>query len=222
MRDPLTGILPRRRCVFRRGAQRRTLCTVRRMTRWVSTRRTACMRSHRGRPHCVPRALHGVDCPALPRKAWWGTRNGWECPHPTRYAAASCRANRCVRCGSMTEPTIGSTHRSTRHGRHCRTRVPEDLQGHRRVERRASGNYVAASAPGNAAGTLRIERNRTVGHGDLTDIPVRIVGPPVAQHSKPCPSSVFYHGGGLLRSVIRNHDPVARGDASARRPSWCP
>ena len=37
-------------------------------------------------------------------------------------------------------------------------------------------------APAEMLPQLRIEE-RTVGHGDLTDIPVRIYWPPVAQHS---------------------------------------
>ncbi|MGH3543961.1 MAG: alpha/beta hydrolase, partial [Mycobacterium sp.] len=41
---------------------------------------------------------------------------------------------------------------------------------------------------------MRIEE-RTVGHGDLTDIPVRIYWPPVAEHTD-LPVVVFYHGGG--------------------------
>src|SRR5882757_3401869 len=50
-------------------------------------------------------------------------------------------------------------------------------------------------APPEMLPDLRIE-NRTVGHGDLTDIPVRIYWPPVAQYSN-LPVVVFYHGGGF-------------------------
>jgi acetyl esterase len=41
---------------------------------------------------------------------------------------------------------------------------------------------------------LRIEE-RTVGYGDLTDVPVRIYWPPIAAHEN-LPVVVFYHGGG--------------------------
>jgi acetyl esterase len=58
---------------------------------------------------------------------------------------------------------------------------------------------------------LRIE-NRTVGHGDRTDIPVRIYWPPVAEHSN-LPVVVFYHGGGFALGDLETHDPVARGHA---------
>ena len=58
---------------------------------------------------------------------------------------------------------------------------------------------------------LRIE-NRTVGHGDLSDIPVRIYWPPVAEHSD-LPVVVFYHGGGFALGDLETHDPVARAHA---------
>jgi acetyl esterase len=58
---------------------------------------------------------------------------------------------------------------------------------------------------------LRIE-NRTVGHGDLTDIPVRVYWPPVAEHSD-LPVVVFYHGGGWALGDLDTHDPVARAHA---------
>src|SRR3984893_5833796 len=58
---------------------------------------------------------------------------------------------------------------------------------------------------------LRIE-NRTVGYGDLTDIPVRIYWPPVAEHSD-LPVVVFYHGGGFALGDLDTHDPVARAHA---------
>jgi acetyl esterase len=58
---------------------------------------------------------------------------------------------------------------------------------------------------------LRIE-NRIVGHGDLTDIPVRIYWPPVAEHSN-LPVVVFYHGGGFALGDLDTHDPVARAHA---------
>jgi acetyl esterase/lipase len=58
---------------------------------------------------------------------------------------------------------------------------------------------------------MRIEE-RTVGHGDLTDIPVRIYWPPVAQHTD-LPIVVFYHGGGWALGDLDTHDPVARAHA---------
>ncbi|MGA8543937.1 MAG: alpha/beta hydrolase [Mycobacterium sp.] len=58
---------------------------------------------------------------------------------------------------------------------------------------------------------LRIE-NRIVGHGDRTDIPVRIYWPPVTEHSA-LPVVVFYHGGGWALGDLDTHDPVARAHA---------
>jgi acetyl esterase len=58
---------------------------------------------------------------------------------------------------------------------------------------------------------LRTE-DRTVGHGDVTDVPVRIYWPPVAQHSN-LPVVVFYHGGGFSLGDLDTHDPVARAHA---------
>ena len=61
---------------------------------------------------------------------------------------------------------------------------------------------------------LRIEE-RTVGYGDLTDIPVRIYWPPIAAHEN-LPVVVFYHGGGWCLGDLETHDPVARAHAVAR------
>jgi acetyl esterase len=58
---------------------------------------------------------------------------------------------------------------------------------------------------------MRIEE-RTVGHGDLTDIPVRVYWPPVAQHTD-LPIVVFYHGGGWAIGDLDTHDPLARAHA---------
>ena len=66
-------------------------------------------------------------------------------------------------------------------------------------------------APPEMLPDLRIE-NRTVGHGELTDIPVRIYWPPVAEHSD-LPVVVFYHGGGFALGDLETHDPVARAHA---------
>jgi len=66
-------------------------------------------------------------------------------------------------------------------------------------------------APPEMLPDLRIE-NRTVGHGDVADIPVRIYWPPVAEHSD-LPVVVFYHGGGWAIGDLETHDPVARAHA---------
>jgi acetyl esterase/lipase len=58
---------------------------------------------------------------------------------------------------------------------------------------------------------LRTE-NRTVGYGDLTDIPVRIYWPPVTSKSG-LPVVVFYHGGGFALGDLDTHDAVARAHA---------
>ncbi|MCV7357977.1 alpha/beta hydrolase [Mycolicibacterium fluoranthenivorans] len=58
---------------------------------------------------------------------------------------------------------------------------------------------------------LRIEE-RTVGYGELTDIPVRIYWPPVEQHDD-LPVVVYYHGGGWAIGDLDTHDHVARAHA---------
>src|ERR1700753_2376362 len=58
---------------------------------------------------------------------------------------------------------------------------------------------------------LRIE-NRTIAHGALTDIPVRIYWPPDTE--APPPVVVFYHGGGFALGDLDTHDPVARMHAT--------
>jgi acetyl esterase/lipase len=58
---------------------------------------------------------------------------------------------------------------------------------------------------------LRIE-NRVISHGELTDIPIRIYWPPVAEHRE-LPVVVFYHGGGFALGDLETHDPVARAHA---------
>jgi acetyl esterase/lipase len=57
---------------------------------------------------------------------------------------------------------------------------------------------------------LRVE-NRTVGHGDVTGIGVRIYWPP--DTNQPLPVVVFYHGGGFCLGDLDTHDPVARAHA---------
>ncbi|MDO0976977.1 alpha/beta hydrolase [Mycolicibacterium frederiksbergense] len=58
---------------------------------------------------------------------------------------------------------------------------------------------------------LRVEE-RTVGDGDLADIPVRIYWPPVQQHDN-LPVLVYYHGGGWAIGDLDTHDHVARAHA---------
>jgi acetyl esterase len=68
-------------------------------------------------------------------------------------------------------------------------------------------------APPEMLPDLRIE-NLIISHGDLTDIPVRIYWPPVAEHShSDLPVVVFYHGGGFALGDLDTHDPVARAHA---------
>ncbi len=57
---------------------------------------------------------------------------------------------------------------------------------------------------------LRIEE-RTIGHGELTDIPVRIYWPD--SDAEALPVVVFYHGGGFSLGDLETHDPVARAHA---------
>lgn len=66
-------------------------------------------------------------------------------------------------------------------------------------------------APPELLPEMRIEE-RTVGYGDVTDIPVRIYWPPVEQHEN-LPVVVFYHGGGWSIGDLDTHDPVARSHA---------
>jgi acetyl esterase/lipase len=58
---------------------------------------------------------------------------------------------------------------------------------------------------------MRIEE-RTIGFGNLTDIPVRIYWPPIAAHTE-LPVVVFYHGGGWALGDLDTHDHVARAHA---------
>jgi acetyl esterase len=66
------------------------------------------------------------------------------------------------------------------------------------------------AAPTELLPDLRIEE-RTIGHGGLTDIPVRIYWPPSADTALPV--VVFYHGGGFCLGDLDTHDPVARAHA---------
>ncbi len=69
-------------------------------------------------------------------------------------------------------------------------------------------------APPEMLPDLRIE-NRNVGHGDVTDVPVRIYWPPGSSIGEPgnLPIVVFYHGGGFALGDLDTHDPVARAHA---------
>src|SRR5271156_710370 len=65
-------------------------------------------------------------------------------------------------------------------------------------------------APPEMLPDLRIE-NRIVGHGDVTDIPVRIYWPSAEPGNLPI--VLFYHGGGFALGDLDTHDPVARAHA---------
>jgi acetyl esterase len=66
-------------------------------------------------------------------------------------------------------------------------------------------------APPEMLPDLRIE-DRTVGYGDLSEIPVRIYWPPIDADTG-LPVVVFYHGGGWSIGDLDTHDPVARAHA---------
>jgi acetyl esterase len=82
--------------------------------------------------------------------------------------------------------------------------------------RAADGVEVARSrlkllkVPAELLPDLRIE-DRTIGHGELTDIPARVYWPPATD--EPAPVVVFYHGGGFCLGDLETHDPVARTHA---------
>ncbi len=61
---------------------------------------------------------------------------------------------------------------------------------------------------------LRIE-DRTVGHGEHTDIAVRIYWPPSEVPDAALPVVVFYHGGGWSTGDLDTHDGVARAHCVA-------
>lgn len=61
---------------------------------------------------------------------------------------------------------------------------------------------------------MRVQQ-RTIGHGERTDIPVRIYWPPDAD--TPLPVVVFYHGGGFALGDLDTHEPVARAHAVGAR-----
>jgi acetyl esterase len=61
--------------------------------------------------------------------------------------------------------------------------------------------------------TMRIEE-RTIGSGELSDIPARIYWPPIPDHEN-LPVVVFYHGGGWSLGDLDTHEAVARAHAAA-------
>src|ERR1700744_3466078 len=74
----------------------------------------------------------------------------------------------------------------------------------------ARGKLKQLQAPPEMLPDLRIE-NRIVGHGDVTDIPVRIYWPSAEPGNLPI--VVFYPGGGFALGDLDTHDPVARAHA---------
>src|ERR1700738_1406786 len=68
-------------------------------------------------------------------------------------------------------------------------------------------------APPELLPEMRIEE-RTIGHGDIPDVPARIYWPPIEQHDN-LPVVVFYHGGGWAIGDLDTHDPLARAHAVA-------
>lgn len=81
----------------------------------------------------------------------------------------------------------------------------------------ADGVEVARSrlrllkAPPEMLPDLRIE-DRTISHGDVAGIPVRIYWPPLADEQA-LPIVAFYHGGGFCLGDLDTHDPLARAHA---------
>lgn len=74
----------------------------------------------------------------------------------------------------------------------------------------ARARLAALKAPPELLPDLRIE-DRAVGHGELTDIPVRIYWPPIEKADLPV--VVYYHGGGWALGSLDTHDHVARAHA---------
>ncbi|MCV7422931.1 alpha/beta hydrolase [Mycobacterium yunnanensis] len=75
----------------------------------------------------------------------------------------------------------------------------------------ARERFRAVKPPAEMSTDMRIEE-RTVGYGDLADIPVRIYWPPVPTDAA-LPVVVFYHGGGWAIGDLDTHDHVARAHA---------
>jgi acetyl esterase/lipase len=66
----------------------------------------------------------------------------------------------------------------------------------------------AMTPPPEMSPAMRVEE-RTVGYGELDDIPVRIYWPPIEAHQD-LPIVVFYHGGGWSIGDLDTHDLLAR------------
>jgi acetyl esterase/lipase len=75
----------------------------------------------------------------------------------------------------------------------------------------AREKFRALRPPPEMLPQLRIEE-RTIGYGELADIPARIYWPPVEQHDN-LPVVVYYHGGGWAIGDLDTHDHVARAHA---------
>lgn len=75
----------------------------------------------------------------------------------------------------------------------------------------ARERFRAVTPPAEVLPDMRIEE-RTVGYGELVDVPVRIYWPPVEAHTD-LPVVVFYHGGGWAIGDLDTHDHVARAHA---------
>ncbi|OPX06042.1 alpha/beta hydrolase [Mycobacterium sp. AT1] len=75
----------------------------------------------------------------------------------------------------------------------------------------ARERFRAVTPPAEMLPDMRIEE-RTVGYGELVDVPVRIYWPPVEAHTD-LPVVVFYHGGGWAIGDLDTHDHVARAHA---------
>ena len=71
----------------------------------------------------------------------------------------------------------------------------------------------AMTPPPEMSPAMRVEE-RTVGYGELADIPVRIYWPPIEAHQD-LPIVVFYHGGGWSIGDLDTHDLLARTHAIA-------
>jgi acetyl esterase/lipase len=69
----------------------------------------------------------------------------------------------------------------------------------------------AVRPPAEMLPQMRIEEH-VASHDEVTDIPVRIYWPPVAEHDN-LPVVVFYHGGGWSIGDLDTHDHVARAHA---------
>lgn len=74
----------------------------------------------------------------------------------------------------------------------------------------ARARLAALKAPPELLPDLRIE-DRTIGYGDLTDIPIRVYWPPVEKDNLPV--VVYYHGGGWALGSVDTHDHVTRAHA---------